>query len=403
MSPLEILHLNNLANNLNSSDEEDTADTTTSTTVSDTDSLNTAVDNGVGFVGITTMLLGIIVTLFSAFTCIKAVATHNSREAHIPGLILGPLIFAFGGWLKNSSNSDSDNAAESTDSTASTAPSTPETTPPETTAPETTPPETPASETPAPEPRDVNLHVDSTVIWFSLALVALVICIIAIIILSRYIKHNREEKAKRQKRYDYKLSKLNVAREKLRTISAQYAQAYTNPEVVLYKPLIISNHPDAEKFVNSMMDTRELMDNTYADFTHYDAADLPAGINANADEVIDAVAALQRQWTALNEKATRIGTPILDTDKLRRAERLWAVATNESATVAERRRAINKLDDIIAESKNLLAGDDTAPAALEDACNAIAEVISQGHAQALIAAPESVQKITTQARPMLTA
>lgn len=172
---------------------------------------------------------------------------------------------------------------------------------------------------------------------------------------------------------------------------------------VVHKPLIISNHPDAEKFVNSMMDTRELMDNTYADFTHYDATDLPAGINANADEVIDAVAALQRQWTALNEKATRIGTPILDAGKLRRAERLWAVATNESATVAERRRAINKLDDIIAESKNLLAGDDTAPAALEDACNAIAEVISQGQTQALISAPESVQKITTQARPMLTA
>ena len=399
MSPLEILHLNNLANNLSSSDDEDsTADSTTSTTVSNEEAFNTAVDNGVSFVGITTMLLGLIVMLFSAFTCIKALTTHNSREAHIPGLILGPLIFAFGGWLKNSSNSDSDNAAESTDSTVSTAPSTPETTTPETTAPETTPPETPA-----PEPRDVNLHVDSTVIWFSLALVALVLCIIAVIVLSRRIKHNREEKEKKRKRYDYKLSKLNASRNKLRTISAQYAQAYTDPEVVLYKPLIISNHPDAEKFVNSMMDTRELMDNTYADFTHYDAADLPAGINANADEVIDAVAALQRQWTALNEKATRIGTPILDTDKLRRAERLWAVATNESATVAERRRAINKLDDIIAESKNLLAGDDTAPAALEDACNAIAEVISQGHAQALIAAPESVQKITTQARPMLTA
>ena len=398
MSSLEILHLNNLANNLSSSNEEDTADTTTSTTISNEDAFNTAVDNGVGFVGITTMLLGIIVTLFSAFTCIKAVANHNSREAHILGLILEPLIFAFGGWLKNSSNSDSPESANSADSTASTAPSTPETTPPETTT-----PDTPAPETPAPEPRDVNLHVDSTVIWFSLALVALVICIIAVIVLSRRIKRSREEKAKKQKHYDYKLSKLNVARGKLRTICAQYAQAYTDPEVVLYKPLIISNHPDAEKFVTSMMNTRELMDDTYTDFTHYDAADLPAGINANADETIDAVTALQRQWTALNEKATRIGTPILDADKLRRAERLWAVATNESATVAERRRAIDKLDDIIAECKSLLAQDDTASTALKDTCDAIAEVISQGHTQALITAPESVKKITSQARPMLTA
>ena len=112
---------------------------------------------------------------------------------------------------------------------------------------------------------------------------------------------------------------------------------------------------------------------------------------------------------------------MLDSSQLRRAERLWAVATNESATVAERRRAMDKLDDIITETKEHLAHADTKQHTtwldkttkrqkpqenntaqdthvLLDAINA---VLAQGHDNNIIAPPHRVAQLSVKEAPLM--
>ena len=217
------------------------------------------------------------------------------------------------------------------------------------------------------------------------------------------------------------MARIAEAQILLRDICASYAQAFVDPEVVLYKPLIISDAPQAQEFLKDMTATREQAEKDFEDYKSLN----PHRMNDEAVESINAtinsINELDSQWTELNNTALDVGTPLLDTGQLRRAERLWAVATNESATVSERQRAMSKLDDIMTETKEHLAQAETKQRTtwlnkitkrekqqennttqntnvLLDAINA---VLAQGHDNSIIAPPHRVAQLSVKEAPLM--
>lgn len=145
---------------------------------------------------------------------------------------------------------------------------------------------------------------------------------------------------------------FNYAKKRITALSAAYAQAHVDPEYVLYKPLVISDNALALEFSTALMEARQTLE------------ECEALIDSDASADIDYVGkaklrkraiSLNQQWDRLNRKTEKVGTPLLDNGQLRRAESLWALATNESATVHERQRAMTKLQDIIAACQDDLA------------------------------------------------
>ena len=238
--------------------------------------------------------------------------------------------------------------------------------PPKNDAPIATWPEPQPQPEPDPQPvtppsptETVHYTVDSSVLWIILA-VAIVLIALTVFLKTLYqSRTRREEKRERQKLFDSYMARITEAQVLLRDICASYAQAFVDPEVVLYKPLIISDAPQAQQFLKDMTTTRERCDKDFKDYKNLNPRRLTDKKIASIEDTINAINELNTQWTELNNTALDVGTPLLDSNQLRRAERLWAVATNESATVAERRRAMDKLDDIIAETKEYLVNAET--------------------------------------------
>lgn len=231
----------------------------------------------------------------------------------------------------------------------------------------------------------------------------------------------REEKRERQKLFDSYMARIAEAQVLLRDICASYAQAFVDPEVVLYKPLIISDAPQAQQFLKDMTATRERCEKDFKDYKNLNPRRLNDDTVESIQSTINAVDELNTQWTELNNTALDVGTPLLDAGQLRRAERLWAVATNESATVSERQRAMSKLDDIMAETKEHLAQAKTKQHTtwldkitkrqkpqennttqntnvLLDAINA---VLAQGHNNNIIAPPHRVAQLSVKEAPLM--
>ena len=267
----------------------------------------------------------------------------------------------------------------------------------------------------------VHYTVDSSVLWIILA-VAVVLIALTVFLKTLYqSRTRREEKRERQKLFDSYMARIAEAQILLRDICASYAQAFVDPEVVLYKPLIISDAPQAQEFLKDMTATREQAEKDFEDYKSLN----PHRMNDEAVESINAtinsINELDSQWTELNNTALDVGTPLLDTGQLRRAERLWAVATNESATVSERQRAMSKLDDIMTETKEHLAQAETKQRTtwlnkitkrekqqennttqntnvLLDAINA---VLAQGHDNSIIAPPHRVAQLSVKEAPLM--
>lgn len=287
--------------------------------------------------------------------------------------------------------------------------------------PETQPEPDPQPVAPSNPTETVHYTVDSSVLWIILA-VAIVFIALTVFLKTLYqSRTRREEKRERQKLFDSYISRIAEAQVLLRDICASYAQAFVDPEVVLYKPLIISDAPQAQQFLKDMTATREQCDKDFKDYKNLNPRRLTDEKIASIENTINAVDELNAQWIELNNTALDVGTPLLDSSQLRRAERLWAVATNESATVAERRRAMDKLDDIIAETKEQLAHADTKQHTtwldkitkrqkpqednttgdthvLLDAINA---VLTQGHDNNIIAPPHRVAQLGIQEAPLM--
>ncbi len=310
-------------------------------------------------------------------------------------LILGSLL-GFGGitLIRSSQNSAQD---QSTDSATSTPEPTTETNPSPTPSPETSP-------APAPESHDApSITIDSTAAIIIAATVAVVLLIIVLIIVH---KKRAQRKAEKQQERDYRAMvkrDFNYAQERINKISAAYAEAHIDPEYVLYKPLVISNAPLAYEFSSQLMDARSTLEECNKALQQDTKSDIDFIAKSKLRKLADS---LNRAWDSLNRKAEEVGTPLLDAGQLRRAESLWALATNESATVHERTRAMDKLQAIIAECQEDLTthanttrhSDNT-----QEMLTAISAVVNNGSRRGIIAPPQRVVELMPSTTPALTA
>lgn len=287
--------------------------------------------------------------------------------------------------------------------------------------PETQPEPDPQPVTPPSPTETVHYSVDSSVLWIILAIAVVFIALTVFLKTLYQSRTRREEKRERQKLFDSYVSRIAEAQVLLRDICASYAQAFVDPEVVLYKPLIISDAPQAQKFLKDMTATREQSEKDFENYKNLNPRRLNDEVVESIEATISSINELDSQWTELNNTALDVGTPLLDASQLRRAERLWAVATNESATVSERQRAMNKLDDIMAETKEHLAQAESKQHTtwldkvtkrkkpqenntthdthvLLDAINA---VLAQGHDNNIIAPPHRVAQLSVKEAPLM--
>lgn len=305
-------------------------------------------------------------------------------------LILGSLL-SFGGitLIRSSQNSTQD---QSTDTATSTPEPTTEPNPSPTPSPETSPAPTPESHG-AP-----SITIDSTAAIIIAATVAVVLLIIVCVIVH---KKRAQRKAEKQQERDYRAMvkrDFDYAKTRINKISAAYAQAHVDPEYVLYKPLVISNAPLAYEFNSQLMDARSTLEECDKALQQDTKFDIDFVAKSKLRKLADS---LNRAWDNLNRKAEEVGTPLLDAGQLRRAESLWALATNESATVHERQRAMNKLQDIITECQedlNTQHSDNT-----QEMLTAMSAVVNNGSRRGIIAPPQRVVELMPSTTPALTA
>lgn len=310
-------------------------------------------------------------------------------------LILGSLLGCGGITLiRGSQNSMQD---QSTDSATSTPEPTTESNPSPTPSPEPSP-------APAPESHDApSITIDSTAAIIIAATVAVVLLIIVCVIA---YKKRAQRKAEKQQERDYRAMvkrDFDYAKTRINKISTAYAQAHVDPEYVLYKPLVISNAPLAYEFSTQLMDARSTLEECSKALDNDTKSDIDFVAKSKLRKLADS---LNRAWDNLNRKAEEVGTPLLDAGQLRRAESLWSLATNESATVHERQRAMDKLQDIIAECQedlNKYADTNQHSENTQEMLTAISTVVENGSRRGIIAPPQRVVELMPSTTPALTA
>lgn len=299
--------------------------------------------------------------------------------------------------------------------------------PSETPTPEPSPePAPPADPSPAPETHSgPDITVDSTAAIIIAATIVVIALIIAIVI---FTKRRKATKFAREAQMTAIKRDIDYARGHIIAVSAQYAQAHTDPEYVLYKPLILSDADCVYEFNDKLMHARNTVEECEQMLKRGKPADLEFIETSKLRGLADS---LDRDWRELNRKAEQVGTPLLDAGQLRRAETLWAMATNEAATVHERGRAMDKLQDIVADCREVLAENmanyDTVtkkshgfpwsktsqPAAIPahiveenkqntQLLDAIAHAIATGQKRSIITAPQHVAQLTKPAQLALT-
>ena len=311
-------------------------------------------------------------------------------------LILGSLL-GFGGitLIRSSQNSTQD---QSTDSATSTPEPTTETNPSPTPTPSPEP-----SPAPAPESHNApSITIDSTAAIIIAATVAVVLLIIVLVIVH---KKRAARKAEKQQERDYRAMvgrDFDYAQARIKKISAAYAQAHVDPEYVLYKPLVISNASLTYEFSSQLMDARSTLEECDKALDNDTKSDIDFIAKSKLRKLADS---LNRAWDNLNRKAEEVGTPLLDSAQLRRAESLWSLATNESATVHERQRAMDKLQEIIAECQEDLNkhADTTQHSEKQKMLTAMSTVVNNGSRRGIIAPPQRVVELMPSTTPALTA
>lgn len=295
--------------------------------------------------------------------------------------------------------------------------------PSETPTPELSPePAPPVDPTPAPETHSgPDITVDSTAAIIIAATIVVIALIIAIII---FTKRRKATKFAREAQMTAIKRDIDYARKHIIAVSAQYAQAHTDPEYVLYKPLILSDTDCVYEFNDKLMHARGTLEECEQMLKRGKPADLEFIETTKLRGLADS---LDREWRELNRKAEQVGTPLLDAGQLRRAETLWSMATNEAATVHERKRAMDKLQEIVADCRETLAQNmnnydtvtkkghglpwakTTQPAAIPahiveenkqntQLLDAIAHAIATGQKRGIITAPQHVAQLTKPAQ-----
>ena len=179
-------------------------------------------------------------------------------------------------------------------------------------------------------------------------------------------------------------SRLATLSERIGRVCAEYAQAHVDPEVVLYKPLLIGSSDEAYEFVDAMADAQLAVESDEKWLKSVGSSPVDRDCIKGTE---DKVRGVERLWRRLNRRAEQVGTPILDADVLRRGERLWGLATNEAATVSERRSAKGKLEELVAGCRRELSQQDIQSREL---CDAISAQVARGKSQGRIVAPGPV-------------
>lgn len=204
------------------------------------------------------------------------------------------------------------------------------------------------------------------------------------VVVVRGVRRGRRRREVRAADFAFVESRLGVLSDRIGRVCAEYAQAHVDPEVVLHKPLLIGNSDDAYEFVDAMADAQLAVesDEKWLKSVRSSPVDRDC-IKGTEDKVRKA----EQLWRRLNRKAEQVGTPILDADVLRRAERLWGLATNEAATVSERRSAMGKLEELVSGCRRELSQQDMQYRQL---CDVIIAQIVRGKNQGIVAAPGPV-------------
>lgn len=359
--------------------------------------------------GIILSFAGLSSMVYAGILIIKALYTRGSFIKPVAIGIMGTASLASGIALVTSNNSgDTD------------------TDPSETPTPEPEP-APPADPTPAPETYSgPDITVDSTAAIIIAATIVVIALIIAIVI---FTKRRKATKFAHEAQMTAIKRDIAYARKHIIAVSAQYAQAHTDPEYVLYKPLILSDADCVYEFNDKLMRARGTLEECEQMLKRGKPADLEFIETTKLRGLADS---LDREWHEVNRKAEQVGTPLLNAGQLRRAETLWAMATNEAATVHERKRAMDKLQDIVAECRETLAQNmnnyDTVtkkshglpwaktakPAAIPahikqenkqntQLLDAIDHAIATGQKRGIITAPQHVAQLTKPAQLALTA
>lgn len=361
--------------------------------------------------GIVLSFAGLFGLAYAGMHIIKALYTRKSILGPLAIGIMSTASLASGMALITSNKSENTN-----------------TDPSETPTPEPSPePAPPADPSPAPETHSgPDITVDSTAAIIIAATIVVIALIIAIVI---FTKRRKATKFAREAQMTAVGRDIDYARGHIIAVSAQYAQAHTDPEYVLYKPLILSDADCVYEFNDKLMRARGTLEECEQMLKRGKPADLEFIETTKLRGLADS---LDREWRELNRKAEQVGTPLLDAGQLRRAETLWAMATNEAATVHERGRAMDKLQDIVADCREVLAENmanyDTVtkkghgvpwaktaqPAAIPahiaeenkqntQLLDAIAHAIATGQKRGIITAPQHVAQLTKPAQLALTA
>ena len=359
--------------------------------------------------GIVLSFAGLLGLVYTGIHIIKALYTRESVLGPLAIGIMSTASLASGIALVTSNNSgDTD------------------TDPSETPTPEPEP-APPADPTPAPETHSgPDITVDSTAAIIIAATIAVIALIIAIVI---FTKRRKATKFEREAQLTAVKRDIAYARKHIIAVSAQYAEAHTDPEYVLYKPLILSDADCVYEFNDKLMHARNTLEECEQMLKRGKPADLEFIETTKLRGLADS---LDREWHEVNRKAEQVGTPLLDAGQLRRAETLWAMATNEAATVHERKRAMDKLQDIVADCRETLAQNmnnyDTVtkkshglpwaktaqstaiPAHIRQEnkqntqlLDAIAHAIATGQKRGIITAPQHVAQLTKPAQLALSA
>lgn len=209
--------------------------------------------------------------------------------------------------------------------------------------PETTP--TPDL-TPAPAPIDINWDIIGVGV---LAVTAVTVLGATISAVRRRTRRAAVTYATLHKRFAHQQQRLNE-------VMAAFTAATIDPNTVLRYPLYLAgDHPVNRRCVDAMMDAyakeavlkHRIVPSRKRDAEHIDIAHFTVLVD-------NAVAA----WDELNYEAKATYSPLLPLDLEQRAQKLLALATDETTYPSEREHAMERLITLLTDARVQLRGND---------------------------------------------
>lgn len=256
-------------------------------------------------------------------------------------------------------------------------------TPPEPTTEPVPSPEPAPTPQPAPEPIDINWEL----IGHIALIIAGVIAAIAVIATAIYVSTILMRKRKRNKlTYEELTARFDHQCTRLADTMAAFSAATVDPISVIRYPLYLtSNHPLNRNFVDAMMNTyaeQEALEARIASTNPRDAGAI------DIEHFIGLVNDTVNLWSELDYEAKKVGSPLLPLDLEERAQKLLALATDETNYTSERKQAMDRLITLLTDARATLRGED---AVLVDAM--CATLRDAQHASNTLVAPHRMREL----------